>query len=172
MTLTLTLKVIPPERHYSPCDSEHFAYNVDVWPRVTLTFKVIRLSLCVSGWSHWFKYFKPERNPFTGKRALIFRLIVGLSNLFDFCEQIEKKIWYYEDTVWMVKFGAEVEIWKNFLNFTRCRVRTLTSYLAGTHAGQCAIRTYIEIPLSGCVTIARVHCGRCKYIRQTAWLHP
>ena len=173
MTLNLILKVIPPVLQYSPCDPEHFAYNVDVWPWVTLTltFKVIHLFLCVSGWSHWLKYFKPERNPFTSKGALIFRLIFGLSNLFDFCEQIEEKIWYYEDTVWMVKFGAEVEIWKNFLNFTRCRVRTLTSYLTGTHASQCAIRTYSHMQLIGCVTIARVHCGRRKYIHQMAWLH-
>ena len=89
MTLTLTLKVMPPVLQYSPCDSEHFAYNVDVWPWVTLTltFKVIHLFLCVSGWSYWLKYFKPERNPFTSKRPLIFRLILGLSNLFDFCEK-------------------------------------------------------------------------------------
>ena len=89
MTLTLILKVIPPVLQYSPCDSEHFAYNVDVWPWVTLTltFKVIHLFLCVSGWSYWLKYFKPDRNPFTSKRPLIFRLILGLSNLFDFCEK-------------------------------------------------------------------------------------
>ena len=93
MTLALILKVIPSVLQYSPRYSEHFAYNVDFWPWVTLTltFKVIHLFLFVSGWSHWLKYFKPERNPFTSKRALIFRLIFGLSNLFDFCEQIEKK---------------------------------------------------------------------------------
>ena len=99
MTLTLILKVIPPVLQYSPCDSEHFAYNVDFWPWVTLTltFKVIHLFLFVSGWSHWLKYFKPERNPFTSKSALIFRLIIGLSNLFDFCEKGGKKLSYYED---------------------------------------------------------------------------